>query len=240
MKHGQDPFSAFSPEAAEAWVNSGMGSISPEATRQLLETAVERSVPAGEILPFEIRDSGGPHGFPAVVVSGQVRIFAMYGSRQVTFQYVDAGDMFAIPEVYGTGSAGAMTAAGQTLCDSRILFLSPAVFGDLLARDGTVAHAGALALRRALVATIGLLAENVLQPLRQRVARHLLDLGVRQGDRIVVEATVKDIADATGTVREVVTRLFKQLREEGLIAREEGVLVILDPSALHRVAQGLE
>jgi hypothetical protein len=48
------------------------------------------------------------------------------------------------------------------------------------------------------------MAENVLSPLRQRIARHLLDLAVQEGDEVLVPVTVQDLAHATGTVREVV------------------------------------
>jgi CRP-like cAMP-binding protein len=122
------------------------------------------------------------------------------------------------------------------LTDCRILLLSPRTFTELAESDLTVAMATIHGLRSTLCASVALVAENVLWPLRQRVARHLLDLAVRQGDRIVVVATVQTIADATGTVREVVTRLLRELREEGLIARHEGSLVLLDLAAIHNVS----
>jgi hypothetical protein len=55
---------------------------------------------------------------------------------------------------------------------------------------------------------------------------------------MVVPATVQTIADATGTVREVVTRLLRELREEGLVGRHNGSLVLLDLAGIHSVSAG--
>jgi DNA-binding IclR family transcriptional regulator len=52
--------------------------------------------------------------------------------------------------------------------------------------------------------------------------------------------TVQDLADATGTVREVVTRLLKDMRKQGIIDRIDGDLTVLDVHGLHLLAQGGE
>ena len=69
---------------------------------------------------------------------------------------------------------------------------------------------------------------------RQRVARHLLDLAVREDGVLVVRATQQDLADAIGSVREVVSRAVMGFREQGLLARSSEGLVVLDPAGLHR------
>jgi CRP-like cAMP-binding protein len=135
-------------------------------------------------------------------------------------------------------TAAGLTAAAQALVDSTILLLSPQTFDDLAQTDLTVARVSIEGLRNSITTSVALVAENVLWPLRQRVARHLLDLAVRDGDKVVVPSTVQTIADATGTVREVVTRLLRELRNEGLIGRTQGTLTLLNLSAIHAVATG--
>jgi CRP/FNR family transcriptional regulator len=53
---------------------------------------------------------------------------------------------------------------------------------------------------------------------------------------LVVHAGQHELADAIGSVREVVTRNLHQLNEEGLIDVSRDEVVILDPVALAEVA----
>jgi len=170
---------------------------------------------------------------------GLLRIYVSSTSkRQVTTQYAGAGDVFGVPTLADGAVAAGLTASAQALVDSTALLLSPQIFAELARTDLTVAKVSIEGLRNAMCSSVALVAENVLWPLRQRVARHLLDLAVREGDKVVVPATVQTIADATGTVREVVTRLLRELRDEGLIARSDGALTLLDLRAMHAVSIG--
>lgn len=71
----------------------------------------------------------------------------------------------------------------------------------------------------------------------QRVARHLLDLASEQGsDRqernLIVAVTQQELGDAVGTVREVVVRVLRDLRQEGAVRRERDRIVLTDPARL--------
>ena len=62
-----------------------------------------------------------------------------------------------------------------------------------------------------------LLAGNTFGSLRQRVARHLLDLAAshQQGRGLIVKATQQELADAVGSVRPVVARIICDFRTRG-------------------------
>ncbi len=70
--------------------------------------------------------------------------------------------------------------------------------------------------------------------MRQRVARHLLDLASQhqQGPRLVAPINQQDLADAAGTVREMVVRVLRQLRAEGTVATERHGIIVLAPDRL--------
>jgi CRP-like cAMP-binding protein len=51
-----------------------------------------------------------------------------------------------------------------------------------------------------------------------------------------LSVTHQSLADATGSVREVVGRALAKLRDEGVIATGVGRVTILDPEALTRLA----
>ena len=69
---------------------------------------------------------------------------------------------------------------------------------------------------------------------RQRIARHLLDLAAEQqhAGPLVAAVTQQQLADAAGTVREVVARALKQLHQAGVTAGAEEGVIILDPARL--------
>jgi CRP/FNR family cyclic AMP-dependent transcriptional regulator len=70
------------------------------------------------------------------------------------------------------------------------------------------------------------------------VSRHLLDLAERKDNQLVVQVNQQELADAIGSVREVVARALRQLQDDDLVARTPGALVLLDPAALHALASG--
>lgn len=63
------------------------------------------------------------------------------------------------------------------------------------------------------------LARNTFFPVRARIARHLLDLSASQqhGRDLQARVTQQELADAVGSVREVVIRALARLREEGVV-----------------------
>ncbi|MFC5952877.1 Crp/Fnr family transcriptional regulator [Pseudonocardia lutea] len=222
-----------SPEAATALSRSWYANLSPEAEHGLLSSATNLKLERGEYLP-EIPEAS----HAGIVVSGLLRVCVRKGERQVTLHYAEPSDPFGIPDLGNSAEIGITTAA-QALVDTRVMVFSRMAILQLLEADPKLSYALIRSLRGILRDSVLLLAENVLAPVHQRVARHLLDLAVREADgSVVVHATVRDLADATGTVREVVTRALKGMRERGLIGRVDGALVLHDMHRIHLIAKG--
>jgi CRP/FNR family transcriptional regulator, cyclic AMP receptor protein len=228
---------ALSESARKAWETTFLSSI-PAADAALLENAREGQVAAGEIIHrvVNIRSGGG---VLIVVVDGLLRVFSGSAQgRELTVRYVCSGDVVGLPTVLAPEvMQERMHLAVQALTDTHILRLSTERFRTLLARDPSLYPIVCKELVRALVDTYEMLAEDVFAPVRQRVARHLLDLSVREGDRFVVHASQQTIADAIGSVREVVSRVVIQMRDQRLIDRIGDGYAIVDPAGLHRSAQ---
>ncbi|KDA04873.1 hypothetical protein DC31_04335 [Microbacterium sp. CH12i] len=94
-----------------------------------------------------------------------------------------------------------------------------------------------------LVATQQRLADELFQPVRSRLATHLLTLADRSGAVIVVRVSHEAIAGALGSVREVVSRQLKQLEREGILRRSDGAgryIEIVKPEVLRQIALGEE
>lgn len=68
----------------------------------------------------------------------------------------------------------------------------------------------------------------------QRVARHLLDLSCshQQGPTLLAQVSQQELADAVGSVREVVARSLRQFRKMGLVETTPHGILIHDPKGL--------
>ncbi len=72
--------------------------------------------------------------------------------------------------------------------------------------------------------------------MRQRIAGHLLDLASAQQrpqGPLVARVSQQELADAAGSVREVVARVLRDLRLARLVATSPNSVQILDPAGLH-------
>jgi CRP-like cAMP-binding protein len=228
----------FSAAAIAAWQGSFFAKMPPGAAMRILASGVELSLAAGDYVDSSLPPVGrGLDGDAhcALVIEGLIRIYVKGCGRQVTQRYVGPGFTLGIPAMFAANP----DSESQAVTDTTVLRLRSEVIRTLAARDPRVAMSLCQVLAGCVFENAELLSGNVFRPLRERVARHLLDLSERdpQG-RLVVHANPQDIADATGTVREVVTRVVKRMREEGMVVREGRNFVLPNPAALHRVAEG--
>ena len=107
---------------------------------------------------------------------------------------------------------------------------------DLTARDVALANVLLRDLAERSASYIHALASTTLSPLRENVVRHLLDLaGVDDRGRLVARVTQQQLANHVGTVREVVGRLLRDLREQGLLLTGRDEIVLVDAERLHHL-----
>ena len=90
------------------------------------------------------------------------------------------------------------------------------------------------ALNHRLEDSYATLAATAFGTMRERVAGHLLDLahGTDASGRLAARVTQQELADSIGTAREVVARVLRELRDEGLVETGPRVIVLVDPGAL--------
>jgi len=203
----------------------------------MLEDAFELRVPAGQL--FHRMD--GPPAFPlGVMVSGLARVYAISSAgRQATIRYIAAAEVFGLPFVVAPELFGEVPPVWgvRALTDCHIVQLSPGRFRAVVARDAANIWPLCTEMMRTMMVTHDMLTRDVFQPVRARVARHMLDLAERDAGQLVVAASQQDIADAIGSVREVVSRAVLWLRDEGFIRRSGRVYVLDNPAGLHAMSQ---
>ena len=217
-----------------AVLKSHLHELPPEVVDELLTGAVRMKIPAGSITHRE----GEPAPHLELVISGVVRGFVTApDGRTMTVRYCRPGALIGAVSLFATRFT--MPAAMQALVDAELLRLSPAVVRRAVARDTRVAQAFLSELSERVLSYLDEIPGNTFAAVRQRVARHLLDLAAQRGEpgreamaEIVVPVSQQELADAAGTVREVVVRVLRELRRDGVVRTERDHIVILDPARL--------
>ena len=213
-----------------AIADSFLSELDPDLIHGLVEQAIPLDLEAGAILYPE---EGDPR--MALVISGLLRVYLTSAEgRQITVRYAREGDVLGT----AVAVAGPVRTPVQAVTDSRVLLLSVAVVQRLAQTNASVAWAFAQEVTRRLYDVLDEVAGTAFASVKARVARHLLDLSYRDEDtgRWMVTATQQEIADAVGSVREVVARVLKELRAERQIEGQGGTTMIFDPAGLHRTS----
>lgn len=220
----------LSTEAMRAWDSSTLTNLT--LSRDMLESASEMRVSSGESI-FQFNDPR--RLFLGIMVTGVARVYTRSPQgRQVTIRYTSDGDWLGLPLVLAP-RAFSMALAVQALSQCHLLRLSIPVFRRNISRNVDNMWCIVEELARSMATNNTMLAENVFLPVRSRVARHLLDLAQLENSRWVVQASQQDVADAIGSVREVVSRAILSLRDEGLLHRDGSSYVLDSPADLHRL-----
>lgn len=213
----------------EAIASSSLAGLPPGVIRRLIDGAILRDVGAGHTTHRE-----GDPPFAELVVRGLIRGYVSApNGRTMSIRYCRPGALMGIPTLF---NQSAPRAHGNTtaLVDSRILQLHSPAVRELAERDIRVT--GAL-LREASARVAEYIKEieaSSFATIRQRLARHLLDIAAEQqvGERLAARASQQELAGAIGTVREVVVRILRDMRREGLVHTSRGTVLLLDPARL--------
>jgi CRP/FNR family transcriptional regulator, cyclic AMP receptor protein len=215
---------------------SHLRELPPELLDELFTGAVRAKLPAGAVGHRESEDAP----YLELVISGVIRVFvAAPDGRTMTIRYCRPGELLGAMSLFSTGFSEPATK--QALVDAELLSISPTRVRQVAERDVRVARVFLIELSERARNFVHEIPGSAFATVRQRVARQLLDLAsMRPGQldgELSVQITQQDLAAAAGTVREVVVRTLRQLRECGAVRTERDRIVVLDPARL-TVEQG--
>jgi CRP/FNR family cyclic AMP-dependent transcriptional regulator len=221
----------FVPDAAEraAFAASNLRALPAGPLAALTRTATRRRVAAGGV----IHHAGETAAHCELVVGGLARVYvAAADGRTLTVRYCRPGALIGVVSIFRTGFS--LPASIEAVTAARLLVLRPAAVRAAAERDARVARALLEELSERVVCFIAEIPGSAFSTVRQRVARHLLDLAVerRRGNELVAAIAQQELADAAGTVREVVVRALRELREDGLLRTRRDGILLLDPERL--------
>jgi CRP-like cAMP-binding protein len=210
------------------------GSLAKSRLRDLDDDLLERMTEGSrrlEVAPGAVRDIGSV--MFDLVLRGLVRVFVIApDGREATLRYCRRGSLMGTPTIF---SPLPSVAGQKALVPSRILVMRPAIVRSLAETDPRVALALLHETSDRTQAYITMAGGQVLSSLRQRIAAHLLEMAnapAAGGSELIVPGEQQQIADAVGTVREVVVRILRDFREAGFVRTTRHGTIIADPVGL--------
>jgi CRP/FNR family cyclic AMP-dependent transcriptional regulator len=224
-------------DARAAIEASHLRSLSPEAIGGFAGEASRLRVPAGST----IHRQGDTSAHLEVVVSGLIRVYVTApDGRTMTVRYCRPGALIGVVSLFA--SPFSLPVSIQAVTDAELLAFRPSVVRRAAERDSRVARALLDELSERVLSFIAEIPGSAFATVRQRVTRHLLDLASESqtGPELLATVGQQDLADAVGTVREVVVRALRDLRRAGLIETRRDGIVLLDPERLLGEAYGGE
>ncbi len=223
-----------------ALASSSLARLSSQVTLRLLTGARLVRIPAGAVTHRE----GDTAEHLELVVDGLVRAFVTApDGRTMTFRYCRCGALIGVVSMYASGFR--MPAGIQAMVPARLLRFAPDVVRRVAHDDPQVAEALLRELGDRALAYIHEITGSAFTTVRERIARHLLDLAAEEsrvagGDQRVLTVAVsqRQLADSVGTVREVVVRVLRDLRDAGVISTHPDHIDVLDPIRLSQEQGG--
>lgn len=223
------------PDLLAAVGASHLRELPREVLDELFAGSVRTKIPAGSVAHREREEAP----YLDLVVAGVIRIFVTApDGRTMTIRYCRPGELLGAMSLFSTEFSEAATK--QALIDAELLKMSPTNVRHVAERDLRVARVFLIELSERAQNFVHEISGSAFATVRQRVARQLLDLAStrsregRTDGELAVPITQQDLADAAGTVREVVVRALRQLREIGAVRTERDRMIILDPALLTR------
>lgn len=172
-----------------------------------------------------------------IAVDGLQRVYlAAPDGRQLTIRYVVRGELLGAirpPSVH-------VSVATQALEKATVLHFRPGHLEFLAERHPQLAMALVDEYAERLGRGYRALMLRAFSSVKARLAQDLYwraeAVRSARGPFADVQATQQDLADAIGSVREVVARAIDELRQDGLIERTKAAIQVLDPDRLEAEA----
>jgi CRP/FNR family transcriptional regulator, dissimilatory nitrate respiration regulator len=205
--------------------------VPAEVRRDLLTAATERELSADEVLYV----AGEEALVLYLVVEGRVRLVRERGGRPVFIHdEVAGGALGEVPLFEGTTYPATAIAAER----SRVLAIPRDAVLSCVRRHPDLALAILARLAGRVRTLVDRLDRNSTQPTLARLAELVLARARSSGTTsFTLGASQQEVAEEIGTVREIVVRGLKSLREQGAIeSRGGGRYVLVDAGVLERTA----
>jgi CRP/FNR family transcriptional regulator len=222
-------------DVERAITTSALHGLPPECLDRLLEGAARLSfLPRATIH----REGAAPHF--DLVVEGLVRVqVSATDGRMMTLRYARGGSLIGAATLF---APVVRPFSVQAVSDVDIVRFRPAAIRREAAREIDVARALLIETSERVMGFLAEFSGEAFATVRERIARHLMDLALDGPEPEVpgplfAMVSQQELADAVGSVREVVVRALRELRTDGVIETGRGRIAIRDPIELARITR---
>jgi CRP/FNR family cyclic AMP-dependent transcriptional regulator len=196
-------------------------------------------VPAGQV----IIERGDPPEALFAVVTGKLKVVAPRSAgRNATLHILGPGDVFGEVALFQGEQTDGRTARVTAIEASVLLVIDRRDFMDLLARSTELSSRMLALMASRLRNTIAHFDATTSLDVPARLARKLLllakDFGVVEGERVVLSLRLSqsELGDLVDSTRQTVNRELRRWHDQGVLATEDGRLVVLDMKRLRAEA----
>lgn len=172
-----------------------------------------------------------------VVGEGHIRVCRLgRDGREQTLHRLGAGEVCGEVPVF---QGGRYPATAMAEGDLTALYVPGDAFLALAEEEPGLLLEMLAVLARRLRRFVDLVDDLALKEISARVAKHLLDLRVRQaGETVRLETAKQALAARLGTVAETLSRTLGKMQKRGIVAVEGRTVRILDRDGLDALAAG--
>ncbi len=216
-----------------------LAGLDDEALETLAGIALERRIPAGQVLFRQGQDADGFY----VVLDGRLKVYKLSpDGRQQILHVFGPGQALAEAAVV---AGEPFPAYAEALAESRVAYFPRDRFLRELEAKPDLARGMILSLARLCHELAGLVEELALQDVAGRLARYLTELARRKGVALEDGRTVRldlakgELARRLGTAPETLSRALGKLAAGGLVAVEGPRVTFTHARGLAVLAGGL-
>lgn len=165
---------------------------------------------------------------------GGMRIYRLNeDGKEISLYRIRSGEVCLL-SLGGDGSPLQFSSSALIDGETVVLKLPQPIYAGIFSRNGNFQQYILENTMRALNSVMHLSEELAFQAVDKRVAMKILELMNLQGG-FVLKTTHVGIANELGTAREVVSRVLKNLSEEGIISRTRGKIEVINVGKLKKI-----
>jgi CRP/FNR family cyclic AMP-dependent transcriptional regulator len=192
-----------------------LSSLGPEYLKKLEQKANIRKIRKKGMI---FREADSVRSF-FIVRSGIVKLFkTSEEGRELLIEVMEKGDHFCFAPMF---LGNAFTVNAQAIEESEIIMMEADVFKSIIDHDtGALGKKMISALCRKVEHLSRIIEDLAFNDIEQRISGSILKMivaGGRTDNIVTLKISHRDIASITGTVREVVSRVIKKFKENGIV-----------------------
>jgi CRP/FNR family transcriptional regulator len=209
--------------------NPYLKSLEPEARKELNEYARIHHIKKNTIIS---RPGSGCGSFP-LVISGEIRVYEHdAGGREITLYRIEPGESCVLT-ITCIVSESDFPAYAVTEKHSEIISIPAPVFRRWVREYASWQNYVFFLMNRRFKELINVVNEITFRRVDHRLYEYLIH-SFKKEKRTIIEKSHNEVANEIGTAREVVTRMLKDLRHEGILELERKKIILKDVETLRK------